>query len=316
MVNNPKILEDVPRNPNDYKNYLSNDFIKQIEKNINTKYDTNYGFFGFARPTIVKRAIPQEENDPRIRNLLKETISPSAAPAKAPTQAAPAKAPSPAASAKAPTPASSAKAPTSSASASSPDLSASLERALLSSDKKPISAAAEESKEPSLSIPLNEDGQENQAKLAESATTDYGSIEMYDKRIKSFANKKIPKIPDNINSSLNKVYNTLSYKSDDSLKDIIKIKNELRDYVKSQGYSYNQAMELVPGFKASRAVCSSRIIPVKSPALSLTIFLRLIPIPANCSCATFVGLISDASADFKALAPSDALIPPSFIAVI
>ena len=35
----------------------------------------------------------------------------------------------------------------------------------------------------------------------------------------------------------------------------------------------------------------------------------------NCSFATFVGLMIDANADFKAFAPSDALIPPSRIAV-
>ena len=40
-----------------------------------------------------------------------------------------------------------------------------------------------------------------------------------------------------------------------------------------------------------------------------------IPNPANISFATLVGLIKDASPDFKALAPSDALIPPSLIAV-
>ena len=49
--------------------------------------------------------------------------------------------------------------------------------------------------------------------------------------------------------------------------------------------------------------------------MSLTISFKLIPIAPNDSCATFVGLINDARADFKALAPSDALIPPSFIAV-
>ena len=36
----------------------------------------------------------------------------------------------------------------------------------------------------------------------------------------------------------------------------------------------------------------------------------------NLPTATSVGLINDASADFKAFAPSAALIPPSFIAVM
>ena len=39
------------------------------------------------------------------------------------------------------------------------------------------------------------------------------------------------------------------------------------------------------------------------------------PNPLNFSTATFVGLIKDASADLRAFAPSDALIPPSRIAV-
>ena len=41
----------------------------------------------------------------------------------------------------------------------------------------------------------------------------------------------------------------------------------------------------------------------------------LIPKPLSISLATPVGLISDARPDFRALAPSDALIPPSRIAV-
>jgi hypothetical protein len=100
MVNDKKLLENVPNNPNNYKNYLSDAFIKQIENNINKKYPTEYGFYGFARPEIVKRAIPKEENDPRIINILKETISPSA---QAPTPPPPARVPTRPVSAKAPT---------------------------------------------------------------------------------------------------------------------------------------------------------------------------------------------------------------------
>jgi hypothetical protein len=41
----------------------------------------------------------------------------------------------------------------------------------------------------------------------------------------------------------------------------------------------------------------------------------LTPKPANISLAFLLGLINDARPDLSALAPSDALIPPSFIAV-
>ena len=40
------------------------------------------------------------------------------------------------------------------------------------------------------------------------------------------------------------------------------------------------------------------------------------PSVLNLPTATSVGLIKDASADFRAFAPSEALIPPSLIAVI
>ena len=65
----------------------------------------------------------------------------------------------------------------------------------------------------------------------------------------------------------------------------------------------------------SNAFCNSNIVPVKFPALFVTIPPRSIPNPANISLATLVGLISDAKDDLIAFAPSDALIPPSFIAV-
>ena len=65
----------------------------------------------------------------------------------------------------------------------------------------------------------------------------------------------------------------------------------------------------------SKAFCKSKRVLVKLPAFDVTIFLRSIPNPANNPVATLVGLISDANPDFSALAPSDALIPPSRIAV-
>ena len=51
------------------------------------------------------------------------------------------------------------------------------------------------------------------------------------------------------------------------------------------------------------------------PALPSTIPRTFIPYPASISDAFLVGLINAARPDLSALAPSDALIPPSFIAV-
>ena len=65
----------------------------------------------------------------------------------------------------------------------------------------------------------------------------------------------------------------------------------------------------------SRAACKPRIVPVKFPAFDVTIFFKSIPIALNFLAATSVGLIKAARPDFKALALSEALIPPSLIAV-
>ena len=65
----------------------------------------------------------------------------------------------------------------------------------------------------------------------------------------------------------------------------------------------------------SSAFCNSNIVAVKFPALLVTIPPKSIPNPANISFATLVGLMRDAKDDLIAFAPSDALIPPSFIAV-
>ena len=57
-------------------------------------------------------------------------------------------------------------------------------------------------------------------------------------------------------------------------------------------------------------------MPFKFPALLSTMPFMLMPISARNSLVFFAGLMMDASPDLSALAPSDALIPPSFIAVI
>ena len=75
------------------------------------------------------------------------------------------------------------------------------------------------------------------------------------------------------------------------------------------------ALDLLRGSNLSKADCRSVIVSVKFPALDVTILSISIPKPKNISLATFVGLIRDAIADLIALAPSDALTPPSFIAV-
>ena len=75
------------------------------------------------------------------------------------------------------------------------------------------------------------------------------------------------------------------------------------------------AFDLLSGSRLSKDFCSATIVPVRSPALDVTIPAISIPNPANISLATFVGLIRDAIADLIALAPSEAFTPPSFIAV-
>ena len=57
-------------------------------------------------------------------------------------------------------------------------------------------------------------------------------------------------------------------------------------------------------------------MPFRSPLFASTTPLILIPIAASISEVFFVGLIIEARPDFNAFAPSDALIPPSFIAVM
>ena len=75
------------------------------------------------------------------------------------------------------------------------------------------------------------------------------------------------------------------------------------------------ALARLRGSNVSNALANPTTVPFKSPALLLTIPLILIPRPASISDAFLEGLIIDASPDLSALAPSDALIPPSFIAV-
>ena len=66
----------------------------------------------------------------------------------------------------------------------------------------------------------------------------------------------------------------------------------------------------------SRALAKSTTTPLTSPAFASIIPLRFTPKPLSMSLALCVGLIKDARPDFRALAPSDALIPPSFIAAM
>ena len=75
------------------------------------------------------------------------------------------------------------------------------------------------------------------------------------------------------------------------------------------------ALALCNGSSESSESLSAMIVPVKLPAFLSTIPPRSIPNPVNISFATLVGLIIDANADLSALAPSEALIPPSRIAV-
>ena len=65
----------------------------------------------------------------------------------------------------------------------------------------------------------------------------------------------------------------------------------------------------------SRASAKSITTPFTSPLLASTIPAMLMPSFCRNSEDTFVGLIREARPDFSAFAPSEALIPPSFIAV-
>ena len=65
----------------------------------------------------------------------------------------------------------------------------------------------------------------------------------------------------------------------------------------------------------SNAFAKSITVCFKFPTLPSTIPFILIPISASIAVAFSVGLINDARPDLSAFAPSDALIPPSRIAV-
>ena len=69
------------------------------------------------------------------------------------------------------------------------------------------------------------------------------------------------------------------------------------------------------GSKPSRAVAKSKTSPFTSPAFDSTIPLMLIPNPWSISEACLVGLMRAARPDLSALAPSEAFMPPSRIAV-
>ena len=76
------------------------------------------------------------------------------------------------------------------------------------------------------------------------------------------------------------------------------------------------ALARFSGSSVSNALASPTTVPFKFPALLSTIPLMLIPRSARNSLVFFAGLIIEARPDLSALAPSEALIPPSFIAVI
>ena len=76
------------------------------------------------------------------------------------------------------------------------------------------------------------------------------------------------------------------------------------------------ALALASGSKAFKALANSITVAFRSPLFFSTIAVALIPNPASISDAFPVGLINAARPDLSAFAPSDALIPPSFIAAI
>ena len=69
------------------------------------------------------------------------------------------------------------------------------------------------------------------------------------------------------------------------------------------------------GSSVSSALAKSTTKPFTSPLFASTSPLTLMPKPLRNSEALLVGLIRDARPDLSALAPSEALMPPSFIAV-
>ena len=69
------------------------------------------------------------------------------------------------------------------------------------------------------------------------------------------------------------------------------------------------------GSKVSSAFAKSTTVDLTSPAFASTIPLIFTPRPMSIFDAFSDGLIKEARPDLSALAPSDALIPPSFIAV-
>ena len=75
------------------------------------------------------------------------------------------------------------------------------------------------------------------------------------------------------------------------------------------------ARDLSSGASVSNALANPTTVPFKSPAFALTIPFILTPRFARKSDAFLDGLINAESPDLSALAPSDALMPPSFIAV-
>ena len=70
------------------------------------------------------------------------------------------------------------------------------------------------------------------------------------------------------------------------------------------------------GLRVFSASAIPRTVALKSPLFFSTIPRILIPTVASISDAFLLGLMIDARPDFNAFAPSAALIPPSFIAVI
>ena len=76
------------------------------------------------------------------------------------------------------------------------------------------------------------------------------------------------------------------------------------------------ACALFNGSNALSASANSITVALRSPLFFVTISLALIPKAASISDALPVGLINAARPDLSALAPSDALIPPSFIAAM
>ena len=78
----------------------------------------------------------------------------------------------------------------------------------------------------------------------------------------------------------------------------------------------SMARALSSGASVSRACANPITVAFRSPLFLLTMLTMSMPKPCSISLALLVGLISDAKPDLSALAPSDALIPPSFMAVI